>query len=433
MGGTGGQIVLVLVLVLVNAVFSGSEMALVSLRDSQIQRLERESRSGRVLGRLTRDPNRFLATIQIGITLAGFLASAAAAVSLSKPLVKPLSFLGSAAQPASIVVVTIGLTFVTLVIGELAPKRIAMQRTEGWALLVARPLDFLSMISRPAVWLLGVATNLVVRLAGGDPKAQREEVTTEEIRDMVAAQQDFSAEQRTIISGAFEIADRTLREILVPRRDVLSLPMGTPAHEALRMLIAGGHSRAPIVGPAGLDDVAGVVHLRDLVDATGPVDGLCRPGLFLPETLRISDALKQMRGERVQLALVVDERGAIDGIITMEDLVEEIVGEIYDETDRDVAAVIKEPDGALLLPGSFPIHDLPDIGLHDESDAHEEGDYTTVAGMVLAALGHIPTAPGEVVTLPEFTAEVVEVTGRAITRIRVRPVSASSEASASRA
>src|SRR6476620_2598539 len=131
---------------LINGALSGSEMALISLRESQLQRLERESRSGRVLARLSRDPNRFLATIQIGITLAGFLASATAAVSLSEPLVKPLSFLGSAARPAAIVVVTIGLTFVTLVIGELAPKRIAMQRTEGWALLVARPLDVLSTI-----------------------------------------------------------------------------------------------------------------------------------------------------------------------------------------------------------------------------------------------------------------------------------------------
>jgi putative hemolysin len=420
MGGLGGQIVLVLVLVLVNAAFSGSEMALVQLRESQVQRLERQSRRGRVLGRLTRDPNRFLATIQIGITLAGFLASAAAAVSLSQPLVEPLGFLGAAAQPTAIVLVTIVLTFVTLVLGELAPKRIAMQRTEGWALLIARPLDILSMISRPAVWLLGKATDLVVRLAGGDPKAHREEVTTEEIRDMVAAQQDFSVEQRTIISGAFEIADRILREILVPRRDVLSLPTGTKAHEALRMLIDGGHSRAPVVGPAGLDDVIGVVHLRDLVDATGPVDALARPGLFLPETLRVSDALRQVRGERQQLAMVVDERGAIDGIITMEDLVEEIVGEIYDETDRDVQAVVREPDGALLMPGSFPIHDLPDIGF--DGTGQEENDYTTVAGMVLAVLGHIPTEPGEIVELPEFTAEVVEVTGRAITRVRLRPV-----------
>ena len=419
MGGMGGEIVLVLVLVLVNAAFAGSEMALVQLRDSQVQRLERQSRRGRVLGRLTRDPNRFLATIQIGITLAGFLASAAAAVSLSAPLVEPLGFLGAAAQPTAIVLVTVVLTFVTLVLGELAPKRIAMQRTEGWALVVARPLDILSMISRPAVWLLGAATDLVVRLVGGDPRAQRDEVSTEEIRDMVAAQQDFSAEQRTIISGAFEIADRILREILVPRRDVLTLPSGTKAPEALRLLIDGGHSRAPVVGPAGLDDVVGVVHLRDLVDAPGPVDALARPGLFLPETLRVSDALRQLRLERQQLAMVVDERGAIDGIITMEDLVEEIVGEIYDETDRDVQAVVREPDGALLMPGSFPVHDLPDIGF--DAGGPDEGDYTTVAGMVLAALGHIPSEPGEVVDLPEFTAEVVEVTGRAITRIRLRP------------
>jgi putative hemolysin len=419
MDGIGGQILLVLVLVLVNAVFSGSEMALVQLRDSQVQRLERQSRRGRVLARLTRDPNRFLATIQIGITLAGFLASAAAAVSLSQPLVEPLGFLGAAAQPTAIVLVTIVLTFVTLVIGELAPKRIAMQRTEGWAMLVARPLDILSMISRPAVWLLGVATDLVVRLAGGDPKAQREEVSTEEIRDMVAAQQEFSAEQRTIISGAFEIADRILREILVPRRDVLSLPTGMKAAEALRQIIDSGHSRAPVVGPAGLDDVIGVVHLRDLVDAAGPVDAVARPGLFLPETLRVSDALRQLRLERQQIALVVDERGAIDGIITMEDLVEEIVGEIYDETDRDVQAVVREPDAALLMPGSFPIHDLPDLGF--DPDGTDEGDYTTIAGMVLAVLGHIPTEPGEVVELPQFTAEVVEVTGRAITRVRLRP------------
>src|SRR3954447_23219652 len=393
MGGTGGEIVLVLVLVLVNAAFSGSEMALVSLRESQVQRLERTSRAGRVLGRLSRDPNRFLATIQIGITLAGFLASAAAAVSLSEPLIEPLGFLGAAARPVAVVLVTIVLTFVTLVIGELAPKRVAMQRTEGWALVVARPIDAVSALAKPAVWLLGVSTNLVVRLVGADPNAQREEVTTEEIRDLVAARQEFSAEQRTIISGAFEIADRILREILVPRRDVLTLPTGTSAHEALRQLIVGGHSRAPVVGPAGLDDVLGIVHLRDLVDASGPVDPLCRPGLFLPETLRLSDAMLQLRVDHQQMAMVVDERGAIDGIITMGDLVEEIVGEIYDETDRDVQSVVREPDGAMLLPGSFPIHDLPDLGFR--GDGPDEGEYTTIAGMVLAALGHIPTEPGE--------------------------------------
>ncbi|WP_433829766.1 hemolysin family protein [Actinoplanes sp. CA-015351] len=419
-GGYGWQVVLVVVLVLLNAAFSGSEMALISLREGQLQRLERQSRTGRTLAKLARDPNRFLATIQIGITLAGFLASAAAAVSLAQPLIKPLSFLGTAADTVAIVLVTIVLTFFTLVIGELAPKRIAMQRAEGWATLVARPLDIIATMSRPVIWLLGKTTDLVVRLAGVDPNASREEVSTEEIRDMVAQQQDFTAEQRTIISGAFEIADRILREILVPRRDVLILPAETPAAEALDRLVAGGHSRAPVTGPMGLDDVLGVVHLRDLIGAQGPVREFMFNPLFLPETLKVSDAMRQLRSQHQQFAMVVDERGAIDGIITMEDLVEEVVGEIYDETDRDVQSVIREEDGTMLLPGTFPIHDLPDIGVDiEELDA---GDYTTVAGLVLARLGHIPTETGETVTIDGHTAEVVEITGRAITRLRLRPL-----------
>ncbi|GAA4942854.1 hemolysin family protein [Actinoplanes utahensis] len=419
-GGYGWQVVLVVVLVLLNAAFSGSEMALISLRESQLQRLERQSRTGRTLAKLARDPNRFLATIQIGITLAGFLASAAAAVSLAQPLIEPLSFLGTAAEPVSIILVTIVLTFFTLVVGELAPKRIAMQRAEGWAMLVARPLDILATLSRPVIWLLGKSTDLVVRLTGGDPDAGREEVSTEEIRDMVAAQQDITAEQRTIISGAFDIADRILREILVPRRDVLILPADLPASEALAKLVKAGHSRAPVTGPMGLDDVLGVVHLRDLIAADGLVRDHMFTPLFLPETLKVSDAMRQLRVQRQQFALVVDERGAIDGIVTMEDLVEEVVGEIYDETDRDVQSVIREEDGAMLLPGTFPIHDLPDIGVDiEELDA---GDYTTVAGLVLARLGHIPTVPGETVAIDGHTAEVVEITGRAITKLRLRPL-----------
>ncbi len=418
MGGIGWQIVLVVVLVLLNAIFAGSEMALVSLRESQLQRLERESKHGKTLARLARDPNRFLATIQIGITLAGFLASASAAVSLAKPLVGPLGFLGGAAEPVAIVVVTIILTFFTLVVGELAPKRIAMQRAEGWALFVARPLDVLSTVSRPAIWLLGKTTDVVVRLTGNNPEAGREEVSPEEIRDMVEAQQEFSAEQRTIISGAFEIADRILREILVPRRDVMVLPGDLPAREALDRLVTGGHSRAPVVGPVGLDDVLGVVHLRDLIGEQGVVSDHMFTPLFLPETLKVSDAMLQMRTQRQQLAMVVDERGAIDGIITMEDLVEEVVGEIYDETDRDVQSVVHEDDGAMLLPGTFPMHDLPDIGVDIEN--LEDGDYTTVAGLVLAKLGHIPTEPGEIVTIDGHTAEVTEISGHAITRLRLR-------------
>jgi putative hemolysin len=417
-GGSGFRIALVLVLVLVNAVFAGSEMALVSLRESQVRRLERTSRGGRVLARLSRDPNRFLATIQIGITLAGFLASAAAAVSLAKPLVGPLGFLGSAAEPVAIVLITVVLTFITLVLGELAPKRVAMQRAESWALLVARPLDVLSAVSRPLVWLLGKTTNMVVRLSGADPDAGREEVSTEELRDMVAAQHAIPAEQRMIISGAFEVADRILREVLVPRGQVFTLDAAMRREDGLVLLGASRHSRAPVVGRTGLDDVLGVVHIRDLLSGAGTVADHARPAVFLPETLKVTDAIRQLRQQRQQFAFVVDERGAIDGIVTMEDLVEEIVGEIYDETDRDVQDAVREPDGALLLAGTYPVHDLPDVGV--DLPVEEDRDFTTVAGLLLAALGHIPTGPGETVELRGFTAEVAEVTGRAITKVRLR-------------
>ncbi|HEX5543809.1 MAG TPA: hemolysin family protein [Micromonospora sp.] len=418
MDGYGGRITLVLALVLLNAVFAGSEMALISLREAQLQRLARGSPGERILARLAREPNRFLATIQLGITLAGFLAAAAAAVSLAAPLVGPLDFLGAAAEPVAVVLVTVTLTFITLVLGELAPKRIAMQRAERWALLVARPMELLATLSRPAVWILGRATDLVVRLAGGDPDIRREEISTEELREMVIAQRGFSPEQREILSGAFEIADRTLREILVPRREVISLPADLPVGSGLRRLAAAARSRAPVTGPAGLDDVLGIVHLRDLVDAVGVVGEHARPALFLPETLRVSDALRQMRQERRQLALVVDERGATAGIVAMEDLLEEVVGEIYDETDRDVRAVVREADGTLLVPGGFPLHDLPDLGI--ELNPPADGDYTTVAGLVLARLGHIPTRTGELVRLSGLTAQVVEISGRAITRVRLQ-------------
>src|SRR5215207_9039006 len=248
------EVGLVLVLVVVNAAFAGSEVALISLREGQLRRLEAEGGRGRLVARLARDPNQFLSTIQIGITLAGFLASAVAAVSLAEPLVEPLSFLGGAAEPAAVVVITIVLTYVSLVLGELAPKRIALQRPEGWAKLAARPLAAISLVARPLVWVLSRSTDLLVRLAGGDPSAQREPVTEEEVRDMIATQASFPPEQRTILVGALELTDRHLREVLIPRRDVVALPADVPVAEGVRTLVASTHGRAPVFR-GDLDDV----------------------------------------------------------------------------------------------------------------------------------------------------------------------------------
>jgi putative hemolysin len=407
------QLALVAVLIVLNAGFAGSELALISLREGQLQRLEQQHEAGRILARLARDPNRFLSTIQVGITLAGFLASATAAVSLAQPLVEPLAFMGAAAEAGAIVLVTLALTFVTLVFGELAPKRVAMQRAERWGLMAARPLAAVARLARPVIWLLGASTDLVVRLVGGDPSRRREDVTEEELRDLVASQTAFSPEQRTIISGAFEIGRRTLREVLVPRGDVGLLDADQPAGDGVVQLIGMGHSRAPVVR-GDLDDVVGVVHLRDLVGGEGPVGDHAHAAMALPEGIGVTDALRMMQRERQQLAIVVDEYGGVEGIVTVEDLIEELVGEIYDETDRDVVAVVRQPDGALLLPGRFPIHDLSDLG----ADL-PEGDYATVAGLLLSRFGRIPGA-GEAVDIGGWRLEAMEIKGRAITRVRLR-------------
>jgi putative hemolysin len=413
-------IALVGVLVLVNAIFAGSEIALISMGEAQVRQAERDGGArGEALVRLARNPNRFLATIQIGITMAGFLASATAAVSLAEPLVPMLSFLGAAAGPAAIALVTLVLTFVTLVFGELAPKRLAMQYTRRWSLLVARPLDALAGVTRPVVWLLGRATDLTVRIFGGDPGAGREQLGPEELRELVAGHRGLNREQRTIITGALDIQERIVREVFVHRGGVVTLDADMPLTAARDALAASGKSRAPVVTSGSLDDVVGVVHLRDLLFDHGVVADVVRPPLLLPDTLRIADALRRFKAERQVFALVVGERGAVEGIVTLEDLLEELVGEIYDETDSEVPAVRPQADGSLRLPGRFPVHDLASVGV--ELSDPPRGDYATVAGLVLAVLGRIPERPGDRVRLADWTIEVVGVGRRAITAVRLTP------------
>jgi putative hemolysin len=418
MGDSLPQLGLVLMLVILNAGFSGSEIALISLREGQLRRLEQQNETGRILARLARNPNQFLSTIQVGITLAGFLASATAAVSLAEPLVEPLDFLGRAAEPAAIVVVTLALSFLTLVFGELAPKRVAMQRAERWALRAARPLAAIARLTSPVIWLLGASTDLAVRMAGGDPSRRREDVTEEEVRDLVASQTTFSPEQRAIISGALEIGRRNLREVLVPRPDVKVLEADQSATEGVRQLVAFAHSRAPVVR-GDLDLVVGVVHLRDLVGAEGQVGNHVRAATAMPESMGLIDALRTLQAERQELAVVVNEYGGIEGIVTVEDLIEEIVGEIYDETDRDVLAVVRRPHGGFVLPGRFPVHDLVDLGVDLPA-----GDYATVAGLLLAYLGRIPKGNGETVQVGRWCLEALEINGRVISLVEVRPVKA---------
>ena len=414
MGSIWFQLVLVGFLIVLNAAFAGAEMALVTLREGQLQRLEERSSRGALVARLARDPGRFLATIQVGITLAGFLASAAAAVSLAAPVEDLLEPIGGAAGPVSVVVVTLVLAYLTLVFGELAPKRVAMQNAETWALRLARPLAGLSVITRPIVWLLSMTSDVAVRLLGGDPSIQREEVTQDEIRDLVALQTTFTDTQRQIMDGAFAIAERSLAAILVPRGDVVVIHSNWSCDEAIERLISSGHSRAPVANDGRLDHATRVAHLRLLLGGGDePVTTRAIDLPVLPESTSVLRALGEMRTNRAQMALVVDEHGGAAGIVTVEDLVEELVGEIHDETDREVAGAVREHDGSVVLPGRVPIHDLPSLGIE-----LPEGSYQTVAGLVLDRLGHIPE-PGDHVTVAGWRLEVTAMQRRVVTQLLV--------------
>lgn len=366
------------------------------------------------MAQLARDPNRFLATIQVGITLAGFLASATAAVSLARPLIEPLSFLERFAQPTAVVLVTLVLAYFSLVFGELAPKRVALQRSEAWSLHVARPLVLLAALARPLIWLLSKSTDAAVRLIGGDPAVRREELSKEELHDIVSSRRGFHRMQRTIMSGALEIEERSLRKVAVPRPHVLAVNADDSVDEAISALLSSGFSRAPVMG-TDLDDTLGVVHLRDLIGKSGVVRRHARSALHLPESLSVMEALAQMQRERTQLAIVVDEYGGTEGIVTIEDLLEEVVGEIYDEFDRDIKGIQRRSDGSVIVRGEFPVHDLEDIGV-----PLPEGEYATIAGLIMDRLGRLPKRR-ERISESGWQLEVVEVTGNSIRKVRLIP------------
>jgi putative hemolysin len=418
------SLALVLVFVLVGGYFSASELALVSLRDSQVDRLS--GKRGDRVRKLRADSNRFLASVQVGVTLAGFFASAYGGSTLAQPLADVLVAWGlpaGIAGTAAFIGVTAFISYLSLVLGELVPKRLALQRPEGVALFVAPVLDRVAMITRPIIWLLSRSTNLVVRMLGLDPRAQGEEVTEEELRDMVSSHGELGAEERRVLTDVFGAADRQLGGVMVPRTEVEFLSAATPLADAARDVLDKPHSRYPVIGETE-DDVVGVVHVRDLLTSalTGngtprTVGDIARPVPLLPGSKPVLASLAEMRANRTHLAVVVDEYGGTDGIVTMEDILEELVGEIEDEYDPAARhADSTEFDGLL--------H-------HDELAAMTgivlpEGPYETLAGFVQTALGRVPAVDDEVeMRGHRFT--VVEMDGRRVARVRIAPPTPTAE------
>jgi putative hemolysin len=412
---------LVVVFVLIGSVFVLAETALVSLRDSQARSLGEKSKRGRVVAELNQDPNRFLASVQVGVTLSGFMSAAFGGATLAGDLAPVLVELGLAAGMAetiALVLVTIAISYVSLVFGELVPKRIALQRAEAVSLSLGPLIDWISRVSRPVIWLLSASTNVVVRLLGGDPDAQREQISDEELRELVGSHEALGEEERRILEDVFEAGDRQIREVMVPRTDVDFLDAATPVYKAAREALTMPHSRYPVIRGSS-DDVIGFVHVRDLLDPemagrSVRVGEMTRDILTLPWTRPILAALTDMRREGIHLAMVADEYGGTAGIVTMEDLVEELIGDIRDEYDRDEGETTRHLSGDVEVDGLLNLDDFEDeTGLE-----LPEGPYETVAGYLMSRLGRIPQ-PGDVVELDQHRITVLVVDGRRVGRVRV--------------
>ncbi len=424
MSQVGWDVVIVLLIVLVNGVFAGAEMALVSLREGQIRALSHRGKRGQRAAKLAQDPNRFLSAVQIGVTLATLLSGAFGEATLSGHLKSALiqhNVASGVASVVSLIVVTVMISYFTLVLGELAPKRLALQRTQQVSLVVAPALDRFSRAARPLVWLLSRSTNLVVRLLGGDPRQGRGVMTEEELHDLVAGAQTLSADERQIVGEVFDAGKRQLREVLVPRTEVDFLPADMPLREAAVVVAKEPYSRFPVYQES-YDDVIGFIHVRDLLDpdltsSQLTVGEIYRPVKLLPISKTVLSALSEMRRDRAHLAIVMDEYGGTAGIVTLEDLVEELVGDIQDEYDVDQGQPKQLRGGAVEVDGLLNLDEFAE----QTGIALPEGPYETVAGYVLAVLGQLPT-DHEKVEVAGHVLTVLQMDGRRIARVRVDPL-----------
>ncbi len=415
------NLLVVLAFTLLGGFFAAAEIALISLRESQVQRLAAErGRKGERLSRLVHDPNRFLAAVQLAVTMAAFLSAGFGASQMSPqvaPLLVDLGLSQGAADTVAFLLVTILLVYISLVLGELTPKRIGLQRAEAISVAVAGTVDWLARVTRPFIWLLSVSTNLVVRLLGGDPNANKEVITEEELRGMVATQATLTPQERELIDDVFDAGERELREVMVPRTEVAFLDSTLPAYKAARIVVDLPHSRYPVFR-GSQDDVLGFVHIRDILapdvaDRGIRLEDLVREVLFMPGSKRVLPAMFEMRSAGVHLAIVVDEYGGTDGIVTLEDLVEELVGDIRDEYDVE-ERVDRSAHGEVEVDGLLNLEDFADeVGFE-----LPEGPYETVAGFVVAELGRLPEV-GESVPVDGHTLTVTELDGRRASRIKV--------------
>ncbi len=427
------KLLLLLALILVNAFFAMSEIAIISLNDTKIKKMadEGNKRAIKVL-KLTENPSNFLSTIQLGVTLAGFLTSASAAESFADPLAKIIAgWLGihsgnamySVIGGVAMVVVTVVISYFSLVLGELVPKRIAMQKSESISFKVVGFLLFIKAATRPFIKILSVSTNLVVRMLGLDPNANEEVVTEEEIRMLVDAGEEkgvIEESQKEMINNIFDFDDVPVSDVMTHRTEIEAVEITDKIEDVVKLSCEMGYSRIPVYEDE-LDNIRGIIYVKDLLPYVGKavpngkkLSKIMREAEFVPESKRCGDLFTEMTEKRVQMMFVSDEYGAVSGLVTIEDLLESIVGNIQDEYDNEEEDIVQLDDKTFNFDGTTDIEEVEetlDISV-------PEGEYDTLGGLIMSELGRMPEEKDEIIC-EGYKFIVEELDERRIDRVRI--------------
>jgi putative hemolysin len=411
------SIAIVLGLIAVGGIFVAAEIALISLRDSQVKQLSGKGKGGARVAKLASNPNRFLAAVQVGITLCGFLSAALGAEQLGVYVIPRLEELGLSAgssEIVSIVAITLVIVYISLVFGELVPKRLALYKSERIALVTAAIVDRVAIFFRPIIWLLSHSTDLIVKIFGITSKSERNQISDVELMDLVSGHADLTKEERDIVEEVFNTSDRLIHEVMVPRTEVDFLDASLSISQARKFAVELGHSRYPVVRGSS-DEVIGFLHVRDLLnpkldDAKITIMEIVRNVIFLPGTKGVLPALTEMRSKRQHIAIVLDEYGGTDGIITLENLVECLIGEIHDEYDgHETQPKLEQRTGDIEIDGLISLEDLHDL----TGISLPEGPYETLSGFVMHYLGRIAQV-NDVVRINGARFTIISMSGKRV-------------------
>ncbi|MBD7913742.1 HlyC/CorC family transporter [Clostridium sp. Sa3CUN1] len=425
-GSPGSSFILILILVLVNAFFASAEMAIVSLNKTKINILAEEgNKKAKLLKNVMKDPNRFLSTIQVGITFAGFFASASAATSISYGFA---NFLKSINVPYSesiaLLLTTLAISYITLVLGELVPKRIALQNSEKLAMSVIKPIIFISKLTKPFVWFLSFSTNIILKIFRINTEGIEEQISREEIRSLIEIGEENGAinpSEREMIDGIIEFDDTTAKKIMTPRTETFLLNVNDSIRECIKEILDENYSRIPVY-EGEQDNIIGILHMKDLfacivengIDNVNIRDLLIEPSFFI-ETKNIDELFKELKEKKAYIAILIDEYGGFSGIVTMEDIIEEVMGEILDEYD-DNLDIEKIDDDNYIVSGLMALADI-----NSYLDIELESEFAdTIAGLFIEKLGEIPTSTQNCeVVVNNVTLKLLKLDDKRIDKIHI--------------